>query len=70
VTLDGGKETIEYGTLVLAPGSLPRRLPVEGNDLAGVHTLRYVEDAQKIDAGRLSLFWRGHGIDRLMSIFF
>lgn len=50
VELDGGKETLEYGTIVLAPGSTPRRLPIEGNDLANVFTLRTVEDAAKIDA--------------------
>ena len=27
VQIDGGKETFKYGTLVLAPGATPRRLP-------------------------------------------
>ncbi|KDQ56956.1 hypothetical protein JAAARDRAFT_35554 [Jaapia argillacea MUCL 33604] len=43
------KETIEYDNLVLATGGTPRRLPVEGNDLKGVFTLRGVGDAKAID---------------------
>ena len=50
VTLDT-KETIGYDALVLAPGAIPRRLPVPGADLGNVFTLRYAEDAQKIDSG-------------------
>lgn len=50
VTLDGG-ETLEYEDLILAPGGTPRRLPIEGADLANVYTLRHVQDTQKIDAG-------------------
>ncbi|KLO13068.1 flavo protein [Schizopora paradoxa] len=43
-------ETVEYETLVLAPGAVPRRLPVEGADLENVFTLRHVPDAKNIDA--------------------
>ncbi|KAI0297246.1 flavoprotein [Multifurca ochricompacta] len=43
VTLENGKETIPYDTLILASGGVPRRLP-------NVYTLRNVQDAQKIDA--------------------
>jgi apoptosis-inducing factor 3 len=50
VTLDGGKETVNYGTLILAPGSAARRLPIEGVDLKNVFTLRNVTDAGAIDA--------------------
>jgi NADPH-dependent 2,4-dienoyl-CoA reductase/sulfur reductase-like enzyme len=35
---------------VLAPGSAPRRLPIDGTDLGNVLTLRTVGDAKKIDA--------------------
>lgn len=45
-----GSETIKYKNLVLAPGSAPRRLPIEGSDLEGVLTLRTIGDAKKIDA--------------------
>jgi apoptosis-inducing factor 3 len=51
VTLENGKETIPYDTLILASGGVPRRLPIEGADLDNVYTLRNVQDAQKIDAG-------------------
>lgn len=40
---------IPYTTLILAPGSTPRRLPIPGADLSKVFTLRGLEDAQKID---------------------
>ncbi|KAI0050440.1 flavoprotein [Auriscalpium vulgare] len=50
VTLDEGKEVINYDTLILASGGLPRRLPIDGADAENVFTLRYVQDAQKIDA--------------------
>ncbi|KAF8608560.1 FAD/NAD(P)-binding domain-containing protein [Ceratobasidium sp. AG-I] len=45
-----GSETIKYVNLVLAPGSTPRRLPIEGSDLEGVLTLRTIGDAKKIDS--------------------
>ncbi|KAH9068159.1 flavoprotein [Lactarius deliciosus] len=50
VTLDDGKETISYDTLILASGGVPRRLPIEGGELENVYTLRNVQDTQKIDA--------------------
>ncbi|KAI0292136.1 flavoprotein [Russula brevipes] len=50
VTLEDGKEIIPYDTLILASGGVPRRLPIEGADLENVHTLRKVQDAQKIDS--------------------
>ena len=40
-----------YDTLVLAPGSTPRRLPIEGADLENVFTFRGLEDSKKVDAG-------------------
>ena len=51
VILEEGKETITYDKLILAPGSTPRTLPIQGSDLKNVFTLRTVEDAKKIDAG-------------------
>ncbi|OCH94795.1 hypothetical protein OBBRIDRAFT_788801 [Obba rivulosa] len=50
VVVGVGQERVSYDTLVLATGGVPRRLPVEGKDLANVFTLRGVEDAKKIDA--------------------
>lgn len=44
VELAGGRR-LTFSKLVLATGSTPRRLPVAGMDLAGVHTLRTVDDA-------------------------
>jgi len=50
VILEEGKEKITYDKLILAPGSTPRTLPIQGSDLKNVYTLRTVEDAKKIDA--------------------
>jgi 3-phenylpropionate/trans-cinnamate dioxygenase ferredoxin reductase subunit len=47
VTLDGG-ERIGYGKLLLATGSVPRRLPVPGADADGVLYLRTVDDSDRI----------------------
>ncbi len=46
VTADG--ERIGYDRLLLATGSRPRRLPVEGADLDGVHSLRTLEDSTAV----------------------
>ncbi|WFD37052.1 Apoptosis-inducing factor 1 [Malassezia cuniculi] len=43
-----GKGVIEYDTLVLATGSIPRRLPIEGARLRGVHVMRTLADAEEI----------------------
>lgn len=50
MTIDNA-DTLTYEKLILAPGGIPRRLPIEGADLENVFTLRGVEDAKKIDAG-------------------
>ena len=47
VTLDDGK-TLEYDALVLATGSLPRKLGLPGSDLAGVHSLKDIADADRV----------------------
>jgi 3-phenylpropionate/trans-cinnamate dioxygenase ferredoxin reductase subunit len=47
VVLTGG-EHVPYGMLLLATGSEPRRLDVPGGDLAGVLTLRRIEDSQRL----------------------
>jgi 3-phenylpropionate/trans-cinnamate dioxygenase ferredoxin reductase subunit len=47
VELAGG-ERIGYDRLLLATGSAPRKLPVPGGDLDGVHYLRRIGDARRI----------------------
>ncbi|MFN3512086.1 MAG: NAD(P)/FAD-dependent oxidoreductase [Phenylobacterium sp.] len=49
VTLSTG-ETIGYDILIIATGMRPIRLPIEGADLGGVHTLRTAADAEAIKA--------------------
>ena len=49
VTLEDGT-TLPYGTLVLATGSVCRRLPLAGADAKGVLTLRTREDSDAIKA--------------------
>lgn len=49
VALEGGT-SLPYDVLVLATGAEPRRLPVEGSDLDGVHYLRNHDDALRIGA--------------------
>ncbi|KAG8864466.1 hypothetical protein FRB96_004969 [Tulasnella sp. 330] len=50
VTISGSGQTVKYGTLVLAVGSIPKRLPVPGGNLENVLVLRQVGDAKNIDA--------------------
>jgi len=45
-TADGG--TIGYGRLIWAAGGAARRLPCEGGDLAGVHTVRTRADVDRM----------------------
>ncbi|HSF27095.1 MAG TPA: FAD-dependent oxidoreductase [Actinomycetes bacterium] len=47
VELAGG-ERLHYDKLLLATGSMPRKLPLPGADLAGVHYLRRLGDARAI----------------------
>jgi NADPH-dependent 2,4-dienoyl-CoA reductase/sulfur reductase-like enzyme/rhodanese-related sulfurtransferase len=49
--LDGGPSYVEsYDKLILAPGAAPIRPPLPGIDLPGVHTLRNLDDADRIHA--------------------
>lgn len=47
VVLDNGEE-LPYSSLVLATGAATRSLAVPGNDLAGVHELRTLTDAENL----------------------
>jgi NADPH-dependent 2,4-dienoyl-CoA reductase/sulfur reductase-like enzyme len=50
VHLESG-ETLTYDSLLLATGSTPRRLDIDGADLAGVHTLRTIGNAEALHEG-------------------
>jgi 3-phenylpropionate/trans-cinnamate dioxygenase ferredoxin reductase component len=63
VVLSGG-ERIDFDRLLIATGAEPRRLPVDGADLDGVHLLRTIEDSNAIAAtfeagGRLAVIGGG-----------
>jgi 3-phenylpropionate/trans-cinnamate dioxygenase ferredoxin reductase component len=64
VRLDDGL-VLPYDALLLATGSRPRRLPAPGADLAGVHYLRTLADADRIRAecaagGRMVIIGGGY----------
>lgn len=52
LTLEGGT-VLEYDDLVIATGAAPRRLPIDGADLEGVHYLRNHDDALAV--GRVAV---------------
>jgi len=63
VVLAGG-ERIDYDALLLATGAEPKRIPVPGADLQGVHVLRTAEDSDTLRAildagGRLAVIGAG-----------
>src|SRR5690606_4520338 len=63
VRLTSGRR-LGFGALVLATGAAPRRLPVLGADLAGVHLLRTADDALRLgdairDATRVAVVGAG-----------
>ncbi|MEM7099210.1 MAG: FAD-dependent oxidoreductase [Pseudomonadota bacterium] len=47
IALDSG-ETVEYEKLIIATGSRPRLLSIEGSDLGGIHYLRTIADVDAI----------------------
>lgn len=49
VQLDSGA-SLEYEALILATGSTPRRLTLPGSDLAGIHSVRTVDDCDALRA--------------------
>ena len=49
VNLDSG-ETVDYDKLILATGSRPRILNIQGSDLDGIHYLRTIADVDAIRA--------------------
>ncbi|MCR9278547.1 MAG: FAD-dependent oxidoreductase [Pseudomonadaceae bacterium] len=49
ITSDEGS-TLQYDDLVLATGGRPRKLPIEGADLGGIHYLRSISDVDGIRA--------------------
>ncbi|HEY5198837.1 MAG TPA: FAD-dependent oxidoreductase [Solirubrobacteraceae bacterium] len=42
------KETVEFGTALLATGAMVRRLPVDGSELDGIHYLRALANADSL----------------------
>ena len=64
IALEGGL-TLSYGVLVLATGSRPRRIPLPGIDLKGIHELRTIADADALkpimqDGKRIALIGGGY----------
>ena len=47
VTLDTG-ETVPFDRLLLATGAQPRRLKLPGGDADGIHSLRTLDDIQRV----------------------
>jgi 3-phenylpropionate/trans-cinnamate dioxygenase ferredoxin reductase subunit len=45
-----GAPSLDYDRLLLATGGRPRRLPIPGNDLAGIHVIRIYEDTIRMRA--------------------
>jgi NTE family protein len=47
-TVTTAQDTLHYGKLLIATGATPRRLPLSGSTLEGVHELRTLRDSQAI----------------------
>jgi NADH oxidase (H2O2-forming) len=45
----GKTETLAYDSLIIATGAAPFTPPIKGKEKQGIHTLRTLEDGQKID---------------------
>jgi 3-phenylpropionate/trans-cinnamate dioxygenase ferredoxin reductase subunit len=63
VTLDGGRE-LAYDKLLLATGAEPRRIPVPGAELDGIHYLRTLADCDRLrrrldDSARVAVVGAG-----------
>ena len=59
-----GGTTLHFDSLLLATGSSPRMLPIEGNGLSGVRVLRTLDDARRLrqaltSAGRIAVVGAG-----------
>ncbi|KAJ6631031.1 flavoprotein [Mycena sp. CBHHK59/15] len=52
VILDGGKDSVTYDKLILAPGGVPRKLPVPGAELDNVYTVRGVDSQETAQEGK------------------
>lgn len=50
----GEEEDLAYDKLILSPGASPLRPPLEGIDLPGIHTLRNLQDMDRIEAAAQS----------------
>jgi 3-phenylpropionate/trans-cinnamate dioxygenase ferredoxin reductase component len=64
VEIEGG-ELLDYDKLLIATGGRPRRLPIPGSDLAGVHVIRNYEDmvalrADLVPGARLAIIGAGY----------
>lgn len=53
--------TLAFAKLLLAPGSTPRAFDMPGSDLAGVHYLRTIDDADRISSTLLEAAMEGTG---------
>ncbi|MCP3731108.1 FAD-dependent oxidoreductase [Sphingomonas sp. MG17] len=60
-----GEASLDYDKLLIGTGGRPRRLPIPGNELAGIHVIRTYEDMVAMRAGfapgaRLAIIGAGY----------